>query len=113
MDTRQTVLTGLSGTFLSSTPRTLITGGHYGVPDDAEAVTGNLTVTAQTAAGYVSITQNPTASPPVSSINFPTADNRANGVTVPLNASNDMALVYKASSGARTHLILDLSGYFR
>ena len=80
--------------------RTLVTGGHFGVPANALAVTGNLTVVGQTKAGYVSITKTPVANPPVSTINFPFGDIRANGVTVPLNAANDMALVYKGSSPA-------------
>jgi hypothetical protein len=113
MDTRFNTLTQLFGPFTSSSPRTLVTGGHFGVPANALAVTANLTVVGQTKAGYVSITKNPVATPPVSTINFPVGDVRANGVTVPLNAANDMALVYKASSGAKTHLILDLTGYFR
>ena len=114
MDTRSTSLTQLAGMFTTSVPRTLVTGGHFGVPNDALAVTGNLTVASQTYSGYVSITKDPVANPTVSSINFPLGDIRANGVTVPLNAANDMALVYKSSkAGAKTHLILDLTGYFR
>jgi hypothetical protein len=113
MDTRFNTLTQLFGPFSNSVPRTLVTGGHFGVPATALAVTGNLTVVGPTKAGYVSITKNPDARPPVSTINFPFGDIRANGVTVPLNAANDMALVYKGSSGARTHLILDLTGYFK
>jgi hypothetical protein len=113
MDTRFNTLTQLFGPFMSSTPRTLVTGGHFGVPSNALAVTGNLTVVGQTKAGYVSITKDPIANPAVSTINFPLGDVRANGVTVPLNSSNDMALVYKATSGAKTNLILDLTGYFR
>jgi hypothetical protein len=113
MDTRFNTLTQLFGPFSNSVPRTLVTGGHFGVPATALAVTGNLTVVGPTKAGYVSITKNPDARPPVSTINFPFGDIRANGVTVPLNTANDMALVYKGSSGARTHLILDLTGYFK
>jgi hypothetical protein len=112
MDTRTSVLSGLTGLFTASTPRTLDTDGHWGVPAGASAVTGNLTVTAQTAAGYVSITPNPVASPTTSTINFPLGDTRANGVTVPLNGSGNMSLVYKAGSGKKTHLILDVTGYF-
>jgi hypothetical protein len=113
MDTRFNTLTQLFRQFSSSVPRTLVTGGHFGVPGNALAVTGNLTVVGQTKAGYVSITKNPTTNPTVSAVNFPLGDVRANGVTVPLNTSNDMALVYKAASGAKTHLLLDLTGYFR
>ena len=49
----------------------------------------------------------------MSTINFPVGDTRANGITVPLDANDDVHLVYKAPSGATTHLILDLTGYFR
>jgi hypothetical protein len=90
-----------------------VTGGHFGVPATALAVTGNLTVTGQSKGGYVSVTKAKTNSPTVSTLNFPVGDTRANGITVPLDANNDQHLVYKASSGATTHLILDLTGYFR
>ena len=113
MDTRPNTLTQLSGQFSSSTPRTLVTGGHFGVPPDALAVTGNLTVVGQTKAGFVAITKNPTPTPPVSTLNFPLGDVRANGITVPLNTANDMALVYKSLAGGKTHLLLDLTGYFK
>ncbi len=113
MDTRFDDLTQLFGPFLSSTPRLLETAGHFGVPESALAVTGNLTVVGQTKAGYVSITKNPTANPTVSTLNFPLGDVRANGVTVQLNDAGKLAITYKATSGARTHLILDLTGYFR
>jgi hypothetical protein len=114
MDTRPGMLSQLHGQFSGNIPRTLVTGGHFGVPGNGLAVTGNLTVVGQTQAGYVGITKIPNANPPVSSLNFPLGDVRGNGVTVPLDATtNDMALVYKAGGSARTHLILDLTGYFR
>ena len=46
-------------------------------------------------------------------LNFPLGDVRANGVTLPLNASGRSWFVYKAPSGRTTHLILDVSGYFK
>lgn len=113
MDTRSSSLTQLTGRFVSSQPRTLATGGHVGVPADALAITGNLTVVGQSSAGYVSVTKTPTANPTVSTINFPASDVRANGITVPLNGDNDMALVFKSSSGTTTHLVLDVTGYFQ
>ena len=112
LDTRGSTLSGLTGLFSASTPRTLEVGSHFGVPGGAEAVTGNLTVVGQTAAGYVSITPTPTSTPTTSTINFPTGDIRANGVTVPLD-SDDLSLVYKAPSGKKTHLLLDVTGYFK
>ena len=113
MDTRSTVLTGLTGLFTHNQTRALDTDGHWGVPAGARAVTGNLTVVGQTKAGYVSITPDPAANPTTSTINFPLGDTRANGVTVPLSAGGNMSLIYKASSGKKTHLILDVTGYFK
>jgi hypothetical protein len=107
------VLSGLSGLFTASSPRRLDTDGHWGVPANAEAVTGNLTVVGQTAAGFLAITPANDPAPTTSTMNFPLGDIRANGVTVPLNASGNMFLVYKAVAGKKTNVILDLSGYFK
>jgi hypothetical protein len=112
MDTRTTLLSGLSGMFTSSTPRRLDVAGHWGAPLSAEAVTGNLTVVGQQAAGYVSATLASEVNPTTSVLNFPLGDVRANGVTLPLNATGRSYFVYKSSPGKRTHLVLDLSGYF-
>jgi hypothetical protein len=104
--------TGLSGTFKSDIARTQAIRGRVGVPTAAIAVTGNLTVVGQTAGGYVSMTQATTNTPTTSTLNFPLADIRANGVTGPLSGSGNVGLVYKASNGKATHLILDITGYF-
>ena len=114
MDTRPgAVGSGLVGPFNASGPRRLQVVGRLGIPTGAEAVTGNLTVVNQTAAGYVSATLNSEVDPTTSVLNFPIGDTRANGVTLPLNAGGRSWFVYKAPSGKTTHLILDVSGYFR
>src|SRR5665811_2202846 len=73
--------TGLSGTFTSASPRSLQVTGVGGVPSNAIAVTGNLTVTNQTSAGFVALTTVSTPAPTTSTLNFPLSDNRANVVT--------------------------------
>ena len=113
MDTRTTLNSGLSGVFHASLSRVLAVDGHWGVPADAGALTGNLTVVGQTAAGFVAITSDPITNPGTSSLNFPRGDNRANGIFGPVNDSGHVALIYKAAAGATTHLVLDLTGYFR
>ncbi len=114
MDTRTGVAnSGLTGAFSASVARTLSIGAHWGVPADAGAVTGNLTVTGQTSAGFVAMTPDPTTSPTTSTLNFPAGDNRANGVFGPLDSSGDASFVYKAPTGKTTQLILDVTGYFR
>jgi hypothetical protein len=110
LDTR--VGNGLSGTFKANIGRTLTVRGRVGVPTAALAVTGNLTVVGQTAAGYVSMTKATTDNPLTSTLNFPTGDVRANGVTGPLTATGTVGLVYKAPSGKTTNLVLDITGYF-
>ncbi len=113
MDSRSSaVLSGIHGTFSSGSPKTLPIAGHWGVPATAHAVIGNLTVTGQTAGGFVSATPFATTNPPTSTINFVKGDTMANGIVAPLNPSGNSAFVYKGSAGQRTDLILDLSGYF-
>jgi hypothetical protein len=114
MDTRPgAILTGTEGAFLANGPRRVDPAGHWGAPLGAEAVTGNLTVVNQTAGGYVSATLVSEPNPTTSILNFPLGDTRANGVTLPLNAGGRTWFVYKAPPGKSTHLILDLSGYFK
>ena len=109
LDTR--FANGLANKFVANVARTWQITGRGGVPDNAIAVTGNLTVVNQSKAGYISI--GPTAAKlgTTSSLNFPLGDIRANGVTLPLDPSGQLSAVYKATSGS-THLIFDVTGYF-
>jgi hypothetical protein len=111
LDTR--IDLGLAGVFTGGTPRKLQVTGVGGIPAGAVAVTGNLTVTQQTHAGFISLTNYSTASPATSTLNFPVGDNRANGVTSTLTADGEVWIVYMGEAGgATTHIILDVSGYF-
>ncbi len=110
LDTR--VDNGLSGAFKSGVARTFQVAGRGGVPEDAVAVTGNLTVTRQTSSGYISLTPVPTNSPKTSTLNFPLTDTRANGITVPLGADGTLSATFKGASGATTALVFDVTGYF-
>jgi len=103
---------GLTGAFTANTARTLVVEPYQGVPANATAITGNLTVVGQTRAGFVSMTPTADNTPDTSTLNFPVGDTRANGVTGPLSGPGSVGLVYVASGGL-THLILDLTGYFR
>ena len=107
------VITGLAGPFVSGTPRvlTLVPGGA--IPPTAAAITGNLTVVNARAAGWVALTELPTASPGTSTPNSPVADTRANGITAPLSSTGTVALFHGGSSGITTDLILDITGYFQ
>jgi glucose/arabinose dehydrogenase/PKD repeat protein len=106
---------GFSSPFVSGALRTIQLGGRAGIPADALAVTGNLTVTGQTAAGYVAMTTAATSPPAVSTINFPVGDTRANGLTIRLNANGRASLVYIGGKpGVSTaDLIFDVTGFYR
>lgn len=103
---------GLSGKFSANTPRTFQVSDRGGVPANATAVTGNLTVTGQNAAGYAFLGPDPLANPTSSTLNFPLGDNRANGVTVALGAGGTLSITYGASSGATADFVFDVTGYF-
>jgi hypothetical protein len=109
---------GLSGPFQTGIARTFqVTNRQPGnaalnVPSTATAVTGNLTVTGQTSAGWLTMTPWPEADPRTSTLNFPVGDNRANGLTVPLGGGT-LSVVYNGGPGsATTHAIFDVTGYF-
>ena len=110
LDTR--VGNGLSGKFVDSTPRSFQITGRGGVPADAVAVTGNLTVTNQSKAGFVSLGPVETSVPTSSTINFPTGDNRGNAATIALDGAGMLSAVYKGGAGATTNLVFDVTGYF-
>ena len=100
-----------------------ITGGRWdvagrgGVGSDATAIIGNVTVVGQTKAGYVALTPTQQANLTTSTINFPLGDIRANNFTVQLSgqisSKGFLAGIYKAVTGARTHLVVDVTGYYK
>lgn len=83
------------------------------VPADALAVVGNLTVTGQTAPGYLSLTTDPTNAPTTSSLNFADGHGLANGIVVRLSASGTLGVTYVSSvPGATAQVVFDVTGYY-
>jgi hypothetical protein len=103
---------GLSGKLSANVYKTFQVTGRGGVPANATAVTGNLTVTEQSAGGYLFIGPDGTNTPNSSTLNFPAGDNRANSVTVGLGSSGTLSLTYAAPGGSTTAAIFDVTGYF-
>jgi outer membrane protein assembly factor BamB len=110
--------TGLTASLVHNTPASFIVTGRAGIPANAVAVTGNLTVTNQTSFGYLSLTPTqPTGVPATSTLNFPTGDNRANAVVVPLGSDGaGHGVLWVTYEGlfptAQTDVIFDATGYF-
>jgi spore germination protein YaaH len=103
--------TGLSGALVAGKARSFAVAGQNGVPANAIAVTGNLTVTQATAKGYVQL--GPTVDGTSSTLNLLQGDDRANGVTVGLDSGGNLsALFVSGASGASVHAIFDVTGYF-
>jgi hypothetical protein len=87
-------------------------GGRSGVPINASAVVMNVTVTAPTGAGFVTVwpCTVPASPPPnASNLNFTAGQTIPNLVLVPMDPGGKVCL---QSSEASTHLLADLSGYF-
>jgi outer membrane protein assembly factor BamB len=101
---------GLSGPFSSNVPRPFQVTGRGGVPANALAVTGNLTVTEQTSKGFLYIGPFPEVSPTSSTLNFPLGDTRANGVTVALGNGGGLWVTFVGRG--RAAAIFDVTGYF-
>ena len=111
LDTRSN--SGLSGPSASHVARTFQVSGYGGVPSGAIAVTGNLTVTQQTSAGYLFIGPAATNNPTSSTLNFPVGDDRANAVTVALGTGGTLSVTYAAATlGPTAQVIFDVTGYF-
>jgi hypothetical protein len=103
---------GLSGKLSANTPATFQVAGRGGVPANATAVTGNVTVVNETAAWAVFLGPDPIANPTSSTINFTTGDIRANGLTVALSATGTLSATYMSTAGNTTDLVFDVTGYF-
>jgi hypothetical protein len=111
---------GLASGLSANVASTFVVTGRSGdsalnIPDDAIAVTGNLTVTGQTAKGSFALTTTPQNSPTTSTINFPVGDNRANGVTAPLGTNGThgtLSVTYSAAAGNTAQVVFDVTGYF-
>jgi hypothetical protein len=101
---------GISGPFTNHHARSFTVPG---LPSNAVAVTGNLTVTQASAGGFLYIGPMASDFPASSTLNFPAGDDRANAVTVALGAGNNLAITYVApSDGPTAQAIFDLTGYF-
>lgn len=101
----------LSDSFKPGQTRSFGVANQNGVPAGAMAVTGNLTITNATSAGYLRI--GPTTTGNYSTINFGAGDTRANGVTVSLAPDGSLSALFTSGfpSGS-VAVIFDLTGYF-
>jgi hypothetical protein len=83
-----------------------------GVPTNATAVTGNLTVTGSNYGWAVYIGPNRLVKPTTSTINFVKGQTRANSLTVPLSSTGTLWATFLSHTGYKTDLVFDVTGYY-
>ena len=102
----------LVGPIGAQVAKTFQVTGQGGVPAGATAVTGNLTVTAQTSAGSLYLGPAAAAKPTFATLDFPVADNRADGVTMMLGSGGTLSFTLVAPTGQTAQVVFDVTGYF-
>ena len=103
---------GLAGVFSSGAARILTVAGRGGVPANAVAVSGTVTLVGQTAAGYLSVGPSAATVARSSVLNVPRGDIRATGLNVKLGANGTIAIQWTGSGGSTAHVVFDVSGYY-
>jgi hypothetical protein len=91
--------------------RLTIVGGTCPVPASAKAVSLNVTATAPSAAGNVRLFASGAPAPQVSNLNYTVGQTRANNAVAPLSASGELSVL--CSPSGKTHVIIDVNGYFQ
>jgi len=110
VDTR--IGNGLSSKLSANTPATFHVIGRAGIPSDATAVTGNVTVVNPTFSWAIYLGPDPITSPTTSTLNFLKGEAKGNGVTVALGAGGMLSATYMSYSGNTTDLVFDVTGYY-
>jgi hypothetical protein len=110
LDTRNG--TGLTSKLKANIPQTFAVAGRTGVPTNAKAVTGNVTVVNSTAGWAAYLGPDPIATPATSTVNFNAGEVKGNNLTVALSATGTLSATYISNSGNTTDLVFDVTGYY-
>jgi len=92
--------------------RAFVLVNRCGVPPTARAVAINVTVTESTAPGYLVVYPGGNSVPVASTLNYRTAQTRANNVAAALGPSGDIGIHCGQSSGT-VQVVIDINGYFQ
>ena len=99
------------GALVAGADRTFTIAGTCGIPDTAQAVSLNVTVTQPTAPGNVRLFPAGDGVPFTSTINYATGQTRANNAMAGLGV--DGRVTARCEPSGSTHLILDVNGYLQ
>ena len=92
--------------------RTFVIAGQCGIPSSARSVSVNVTITAPTSGGFLTIYPAGSPVPPSSTINYVAGQTRANNAAPSLGPAGDIAVACGQPSGT-VHFILDVTGFFQ
>jgi hypothetical protein len=108
---------GFGGIVPAAVQRDFTMKGVCSVPVNAQAVSLNVTIVGPSQGGFFSLWPVGGPFPVVSTINFVAGEPAiANGAIVPIatGAGADLSTAYgTASGGGTTHVVIDITGYFR
>ena len=110
-DTREPAGPRGGPSLVAGADRTFPAGGVCGIPATARAVSVNVTVTAPTVPGFLTLFPLGGASPLASTINFRASQTRSNNAIVTLGPDGGIVVRAGMASGG-VHLIVDVNGYF-
>lgn len=102
---------GGTGLYAAST-RTVPVGGHCGVPATAKAVAINVTVTAPSSPGYLTLYAENSFLPAASTLNYSAGQTRATSAVTALGLSGALK-VYVGQQWGDVQVIIDVSGYYQ
>lgn len=109
LDTRNDIGVGKVGPISAGGTVKVTLAGSNGVPQDATAVTMNLTATDGTAGGYLTAWPDGVQMPATSNLNYGPGETIANSVTVPVT---DGAVDIHVSGAGSVQIVADLEGFY-
>lgn len=93
--------------------RPFIITGKCGVPNDARAISANITAVNGGATGDLRVIAEHLASTDTSALSIPISRARANNATILLSTNGDGKIAVINDSPSSVHVILDVNGYFK
>jgi hypothetical protein len=105
-------LRGGGAALVSGSTTSVPFASRCGVPTTATAVAINVTMTAPSGSGYLTLFPDGTPRPLVSAVNYAAGQTRANSAVAPLGPSG-MLNVFVGQASGEIHVIIDVNGYFQ
>ena len=110
-DTRDPGVTP-GGPLLAGSEREFPVTDRCGIPESAQAVSFNFTVTAPSHGGHFTVYPPGNRVPLASTLNFRAAQTRANNAIVRIGTGGSIAIVSSQPAGGTAHVVVDVNGYF-